>query len=108
MRLTVECVELLQVEPEVAVAALVVVFEGVDGVVEHHLGAVRIQHAELTTAAVTGQSVLYQIISHGRTCLCYSNTCIHACTHMYTHACTHAHSHTLAHIHTYVDIVTLQ
>ena len=97
MRLTVECVELLQVETEVAVAALVVMFEGVDGVVEHHLSPVGIQHTELTTTAITRQSVQYRIISHSKTCFCYSNTCIHVCT-LYTHAHSHMHTHTLAHI----------
>ena len=90
MILTIECVELLQVETEVAIAALVVVFEGVDGVVEHHLGPVSIQHAELTTARKSHDS---------------------QCTHARTLACTHTLLHTYTHIHTcgYVTIqVTLQ
>ena len=51
LRLTVECIELLQVESEVAVVTSIVVFEGVDWVVVHHLCPVRIQHAQLATTS---------------------------------------------------------
>ena len=51
LRLTVEGIELLQVESEVAVIAAIVVFEGVDRVVVHHLCPVRIQHAQLATTS---------------------------------------------------------